>query len=114
MVAMIMALAIQADIEMDKVTAMKLTTSILLSIGSFLGGTKLAVQAFSYTGVGTVPAMLANGGINAGITYLTGKAIAATLIREKGVDSVEDFARVIVKTVLLALGLGGDGGDPPT
>jgi hypothetical protein len=72
---MIGALAGIADVKLDKITALKIATTILVSFGSFVGGSKLAVQAFAYTGVGTLPALVANGGINAVVTYLTGTTI---------------------------------------
>ena len=44
-VAMITTLAVQADVALDLDTAIKVVGALLLSLGRFLGGIKLAVQA---------------------------------------------------------------------
>ena len=108
---MIVALALQAGVSLDRSTALKIATAMLMSFGSFLGGSKLAIQAFALTGVGTLPAIGANCGINAGITYLAGMAIATILVQENRITSVESFAGAVVTAVLASLGL-HSGGTP--
>lgn len=102
--AMFVTLAVQTGHKLSKDTALKIVGGILLGVGGIAGGAKLANTYFAYTGIGTIPAMLANAGANATITYLVGKAAAKTFIEMETLESVER----IVASILRGLFTGED------
>lgn len=104
-VAMIVTLAAQADVDIERNTIVKIVGALLISLGGFIGGTKLAIQGFALTGIGTIPAIVANVGINAVVTYTVGMAVARLFIQKSRVDSIELFVQAVVGAVLAALGL---------
>lgn len=103
-VVMVVRLASQAGHVMSKARARKLCTAIAVSMGGFLGGTKAAITAFAYTGIGTIPAMVANGGLNGVITYVVGIAIAETFLQSDEISSIDALARSIVSIVAAQFG----------
>jgi len=79
---LLVMLADQAGSSLDKAKAAKIVAAILAGITFFGTGFKLANTYFAYTGIGTIPAVIANVGANAGITYLFGNAAARSFLSE--------------------------------
>lgn len=94
--ALLVTLARQAGGQLDDDKALKVATAVALGVTSFLGGVKLANTYLAYTGVGTIPAALANGTANGVVTYLMGKAAAQTFLQRSVGDTAEDLARYIL------------------
>jgi len=78
---------------------LKVATGVLAGATSFPGGVKLADSDFALTGVGTVPAIVVNAGLNGVITWPAGRAWAHVVLEEDLEQSVEN----LVRTLLLAL-----------
>lgn len=86
----------QAGTRLDKHTRRKIAAGVFLGIGGIAGGVKVANTTLAYTGVGTGPAMVANAGTNAIVTYLVGYAAARVFLStDPGTP-----AREIVKAIL--------------
>lgn len=93
---LIIKLADQAGHELDRDKALKIATGVALGVAGFVGGVKLANTYLAYTGVGTIPAMLANASANGVLTYLMGKAAAQTFLEKDVTESVENLVRYIL------------------
>lgn len=106
---MLVRLAGQARREMDKAKAAKIVAGVLAGIGIFKVGFKAANTYFAYTGIGTVPAVLANVGVNGVATYLFGRACAQLFLSSRPLDSAESIAMSILGLIGGALGLPLDG-----
>ena len=99
-VAMFATLAVQAGKPLEKATVLKIVAGIMLGVGGFVGGVKLANTYFAYTGVGTVAAMIINSSANAALTYVTGRAAAQTFLSMDVGETVESIVHSILKIVL--------------
>jgi hypothetical protein len=97
---LLVKLAQQSGKALDKERALKIATAVILGVGGFAGGIKLATTTLSYTGIGTVPAMLANAGTNAVLTYLFGRAAAHTFLEGDLQESAETLARAILVLII--------------
>lgn len=105
-------LAEQAGQQLEKAKAAKIVAVVLGGVSAFKVGFKAAntyFAYFAYTGAGTLPAMAANAGVNAGVTYIFGNASARVLLS----DSIDDAAQTIALSILgfmgSALGIGTSG-----
>ncbi len=99
---MFVTLAMQAGRSLEKDTALKVAGGILVVLGGLATGAKVANTYFALTGVGTLPAMLANIGCNAGMTILVGRASAKVFLEAESLESWEK----VVNLILIALGRG--------
>jgi hypothetical protein len=106
-ISLTLRLAYLADKELSKQTAAKLVTAVITGLGGFLGGFKLANTYFTYSGIGTVPAIIANMGANGGLTYLYGRGLAKVFLSDEFSDSAEATAKAIIVFMLGQIGLGG-------
>ena len=89
-----------AGINMDKASILKLVAGVLTAITSFIIGYKTATTAAAYTGIGTVPAIVVNAGLNGIVTYSYGRALFTILIEDKNEKNI----RIIIeKTVRLMI-----------
>ena len=93
---MLVRLSNQAGNRMNKGKAAKVAAGVLAGIGLFKTGFKLADTYFAYTGVGTIPAVVANAGADGTITYLFGRAAGKLFLSEDGEDSVEGLVKGIL------------------
>ncbi len=93
---MFVRLADQAGSALDRHTATKLATGVALAVGGFGSGVKLATTAFAATGIGTVPALIANISLNAVVTWLVGRAAAHIFTENDTEQTVENLVRAIV------------------
>lgn len=93
---LLVKLADQSGQHLDKDTALKIASGVLMGVSAFGGGVKLASSAFAYSGVGTLPAVILNGGLNAVLTYLFGRAAAQVFLEEDLSQSVENLIRAIL------------------
>ena len=98
--AMFIKLADQAGKSLEKNQAMKLVAGVLVGVGCFAAGFKLANTALAYTAFGTLPAMVLNASINALMTWLVGRAWAHVLIEGDAEQSVDSLVRAMVAAVL--------------
>jgi uncharacterized protein (DUF697 family) len=96
---MFLRLAKQAGKSMDKETALKVVTGVLMGASALVGGIKLANTYFAYSGVGTVPAIVLNGGVNGLLTWLAGRAWAQIALEEDLGQSVESLVRAVLSIV---------------
>jgi hypothetical protein len=64
------ALAEDSGETLQRDQALKIATGVALGVGSFVGGIRMANTYLVYTGVGTLPAALANASANALLTWL--------------------------------------------
>jgi len=106
---LLVRLAIQAGRDIEKGVAAKIVAGVLLAIGGFAGGVKLMTTALAYTGVGTVPAIIANSGANATLTYFFGRSVAKVFLSQDHRDSAGAIIAAIV-----AIMTGGTNGGPPS
>jgi uncharacterized protein (DUF697 family) len=104
-IAMVVALADDAGATMSKDTALKIVTTVAAGVGLAMAGVKAGTTAFAWTGIGTVPAVVTNCGLNAVVTYVFGRAVAITLRSGNRTQSVEIFAKHVLFLVLCAFGL---------
>jgi len=98
-ITMFIALAAEAGTELDKATAMKIATGIVVGIGGMAAGIKMAEAWLAYTGVGTIPAMLCNAGTNAIMTYMIGNAAARVFVAQDGSACAEEVVKAIMRIV---------------
>lgn len=96
---MLVTLAVQAGHSLDKDKALKIVAGVLLGVGGLVGGTKLATTYFAYTGVGTIPAMLANASANATLTYLVGKAAATAFLETETLGTASSIVGSILAII---------------
>lgn len=101
---MLLRLAGQAGQEMEKAKAAKIVAGVLAGIGTFKMGFKAANTYFAYTGIGTVPAIVANASVNGVATYLFGRSCATLFLSSRVGDSVAS----IVFSILGMMGFGTD------
>lgn len=97
---MFIKLADQAGQSTEKNKAMKLVAGVLVGVGSFAAGNKLANTALAYSAVGTLPAVALNAGINALMTWPMGRAWAHVLLEGDAEQSVDNLVRALVAAVL--------------
>ena len=93
---LLIRLASQAGESMSKATAAKVAAGVLVGIGGFQAGVKLATTYFAYTGVGTIPAIIVNAGANASLTYIFGRAAGKVFLSNSLQDSAAEVIRAIV------------------
>lgn len=94
--AAMVRLAGQAGRDLDRQRALKLTTALLASIGSFAGGMKLATSYFAWSGVATLPAVVANAGANGVMTWLALRACAQVFLERDLTQSIDSLVRAIL------------------
>jgi uncharacterized protein (DUF697 family) len=112
-VGLVIALADDAGAAMSKDTALKIATTVAAGVALAMAGVKAGTTVFAWTGIGTVPAVVLNCGLNAAVTYVFGRAVAVTLRTPDRTKSVEMFARHVLFLVLCAFGVPAvDPGDP--
>jgi uncharacterized protein (DUF697 family) len=104
-ITLLVRLAVLAGKDLDKGKAAKIVAGVLLATGGFAGGVKLMTTAIAYTGVGTVPAVIANAGANATLTYFFGRSTAKVFLSNDHLDSVSAIIAAIVAIMT--------GGHPP-
>ena len=63
---------------------------------SLIGGIKLATTYFAYTGVGAIPAIVANAGVNGILTWLAGRAWAQVVLEDDLEQSVDSLIRAML------------------
>ena len=97
--AMFGALAAQAGHDITKDMALKIAGGVIVGIGGFMGGVKLANTYFAYTGIATPLAMLVNASANGAVTYIVGRAAARTFLSDDVVHTVEQVVGGIVGIV---------------
>lgn len=105
-VRMFTRLSQQAGKSLDKARALKITTGVLAGAASLVGGIKLANSYFAWSGVGTLPAVVVNAGMNAVLTWLTGRAWAHIVLEEDDEQGVENLVRALLASVSAGLALG--------
>jgi uncharacterized protein (DUF697 family) len=96
--------------KLDKDRAKKLVTGVITGIGGFVGGVKLANTYFAYTGIGTIPAILANVGTNGSLTYIYGKALTRVFASESKEFTIDTLIATIVALITGSAGSAGGGG----
>jgi uncharacterized protein (DUF697 family) len=106
---LLVRLAFLAGKDLDKGKAAKIVAGVLLAIGGFAGGVKLMTTAIAYTGIGTIPAMVANAGANATLTYFFGRSTAKVFLSNDHLDSASAIIAAIV-----AIMTGGHSPDSPS
>lgn len=81
----------------------RIIKGVLAGAAAFIGGMKAATTVIAYTGVGTIPAMLANASINATFTYTFGMALYQVFSsKEKHVTTADLIQAIVV--VMLTMG----------
>lgn len=104
---MIYRLAKHSECPMDMATAARIAGSIAVSMAAMSAGVKAANSYFAYTGVGTLPAIVANAGANGVGTWLVGRACADVMVEK----DLERMAEKVIKIVVgVMTGKGGMGG----
>lgn len=98
-------LAEDAGVEMTRESAIKIVTAVSSGVALALTGIKAGSLVFAWSGIGTVPALILNCGLNATVTFFFGRSVAAAFQATTKVDSVDAFARNILAVVLASLGL---------
>jgi uncharacterized protein (DUF697 family) len=93
---MLLRLSAQAGSRMENGKAMKVAAGVLAGIGLFKMGFKLANTYIAYTGIGTIPAVVANAGANGTVTYLFGRSAGKLFLSENKEDSVEGLIKGIL------------------
>jgi uncharacterized protein (DUF697 family) len=93
---MFLRLAKQAGKTLDKDRAVKITSGVLMGATALIGGIKLANTYFAYSGVGTIPAIVVNAGVNGVLTWLAGRAWAQITLEEDLEQSVESLVRAVL------------------
>ena len=96
-VSMIVAIAKESGQEIDTIYATKLAAGVLAGVGAYVGGSKLATQAFHLIpGAGTLAVVGINSTFNALFTYKLGDAIS-NLFDKDGFDiSDVDHAKKVL------------------
>ena len=92
-----------AGVHVDRDKLLKIATGVLLGVGGLLGGMKMANTYFAYTGIGTIPAVVANAGMNAVATWLAGRAWGHIVLEEDLEQSVENLVRAMMASIGVAL-----------
>ena len=96
---MFASLANQAGHKLDRDTAYKLALGIAIGVGGFAVGYKIAATTIAYTGVGTLPAMVANAGTNGLVTHVVGNKVARVFLAADPSDSAEDLMNAILRLI---------------
>lgn len=102
-VAMFASISEDAGVHVDRDKLLKIATGVLLGVGGLLGGMKMANTYFAYTGIGTIPAVVANAGMNAVATWLAGRAWGHIVLEEDLEQSVENLVRAMMASIGVAL-----------
>jgi hypothetical protein len=102
---MVGSLAKDAGMTMSGDDALKLAAGVATGVSLALAGVKFATMAFTWSGIGTVPAVVANCGLNAAVTYLFGRSVAVTFRGSDRYASVETIIRKVLDAVLYSLGM---------
>jgi uncharacterized protein (DUF697 family) len=102
---MLIRLATHAGENLENSKATKIVAGVFAGIGLFKVGFKLANTYFAFTGVGTLPAMIANASVNGGVTYLFGRASGKLFLSEGFRDSTESIVQNLLS---LMIGMGID------
>ncbi len=97
---LLLRLGYLAGVKLDEGKAAKIAAGVITALGGFVGGVKLANTYFAYTGVGTIPAVVANMGANATLTYLFGRSAAKIFLSNGMHDSVTEIVKVIIFSMI--------------
>ena len=94
---MLVTLAGQAGRDLSTSKATKIAAVVCSGVAAFLTGVKVASTVFTWTGVGTIPAVIANLGVNAVVTYSFGHAAGRIFLEKSASASDSDLASAILQ-----------------
>jgi uncharacterized protein (DUF697 family) len=100
---MFLRLANQAGKPMERDRVLKVVTGVLVGVTSFVGGVKLANSYFAYTGIGTIPAIVVNAGVNGTLTWLAGRAWAQICLEDDLEQSVDNLIASLIGAIAASL-----------
>ncbi len=97
---MFVKLAAKSGNAMSRDTALKVATGVIVGVGTFATGVKVATTWIAYTGIGTVPAILANVSTNGALTYMVGRSAARVFLTEDSGENIERMIKAILRMFL--------------